>query len=180
MTYSVALKLTAHLAFDSISSPRPLGLILLPPPPSHQLCCAPSPSPSPSRFHSVPNAPTPRTGLSPPFVPARRFVVFKFSATITGIFWSAHRWEVITPLGGNGKRAYDTAFKTLLPGAFFFFCNAFFFSPFFLQRRSLAPSQLAKRKPGGNGSEDDEDWCPEAVSASLSKLLTGISDHSVE
>ncbi|KAJ7332778.1 hypothetical protein JRQ81_014958 [Phrynocephalus forsythii] len=30
-------------------------------------------------------------------------------------------------------------------------------------RRSLAPSQLAKRKPGGDGSEDDEDWCPEAT-----------------
>ncbi|KAJ6659422.1 hypothetical protein lerEdw1_018656 [Lerista edwardsae] len=29
-------------------------------------------------------------------------------------------------------------------------------------RRSLAPSQLAKRKPGGDGSEEDEDWHPEA------------------
>ncbi|XP_078248983.1 DNA repair and recombination protein RAD54-like isoform X2 [Pogona vitticeps] len=28
-------------------------------------------------------------------------------------------------------------------------------------RRSLAPSQLAKRKPGGDGSEEDEEWCPE-------------------
>ncbi|XP_005303049.2 DNA repair and recombination protein RAD54-like [Chrysemys picta bellii] len=30
-------------------------------------------------------------------------------------------------------------------------------------RRSLAPSQLAKRKPGGDGSEDEEDWHPEAT-----------------
>ncbi|XP_026563004.1 DNA repair and recombination protein RAD54-like [Pseudonaja textilis] len=31
-------------------------------------------------------------------------------------------------------------------------------------RRSLAPSQLAKRKPEGDGSGDDEDWYPEATS----------------
>uniref|UniRef100_A0ABM5G7R4 DNA repair and recombination protein RAD54-like n=1 Tax=Pogona vitticeps TaxID=103695 RepID=A0ABM5G7R4_9SAUR len=31
-------------------------------------------------------------------------------------------------------------------------------------RRSLAPSQLAKRKPGGDGSEEDEEWCPEVTS----------------
>ncbi|XP_034270891.1 DNA repair and recombination protein RAD54-like [Pantherophis guttatus] len=30
-------------------------------------------------------------------------------------------------------------------------------------RRSLAPSQLAKRKPGGDGSGEDEDWYPEAT-----------------
>ncbi|KAH0618655.1 hypothetical protein JD844_018052 [Phrynosoma platyrhinos] len=33
-----------------------------------------------------------------------------------------------------------------------------------MQRRSLAPSQLAKRKPGGDSSEEEDDWHPQTVS----------------
>lgn len=51
-------------------------------------------------------------------------------------------------LGLNGLRLPDP-------------CNCSVSIPLF-QRRSLAPSQLAKRKPEGRPS-DDEDWQPRAV-----------------
>lgn len=41
-----------------------------------------------------------------------------------------------------------------------------------LQRRSLAPSQLARRKPDGRSS-DDEDWQPETVVSVLGNMEDG-------
>lgn len=41
-----------------------------------------------------------------------------------------------------------------------------------LQRRSLAPSQLARRKPDGRSS-DDEDWQPETAVSVLGNMEDG-------
>ncbi|XP_015277433.1 PREDICTED: DNA repair and recombination protein RAD54-like [Gekko japonicus] len=40
----------------------------------------------------------------------------------------------------------------------------YLYSAYDIERKSLAPSQLAKRKPGGDGSENDEDWRPKDTS----------------